>query len=824
MRVVALLAIVIAVASPATARAQSSPPSRTPASDVRSARFEAAVAEAKTAMMANPEQALAAADVAERRARELPPSPQAERALATAGWLKGEALMYLNQLDRARPIVETAIARAERHAPNSKLLGDLMRSRGAIAATSNAVDALRDFQRAYEIFRAAKEIRSQAIALQEIGQIYSNAGDFSRTLEYYSQANELYSADPGFRLSSFNNRAEVLRELKRYDEAERDFNEALKSARALGSPLLEARILSNLAGAQVEHRRFEDAQKSLDEALRLSRSGEAAGWRPIVLGSVAKLRAANGDWSTAASLLRQAFANVDFDTTDASYREFHELAARVFERTGDVANALRHLRAFQRLESESSKLTASAASQLVAARFDFQNQKQKILERDARIKEQQAQFRTRLLLGLTGAVAIVLILVLISALRIRKSRNQVRAANVVLNETNTALEKALRAKTEFLAMTSHEIRTPLNGILGMTQILLTKRTLDSETREQVQVVHGAGEAMRALVDDILDVAKMQTDDTAVADEEVPFRRLLEDAARLWSGHAAAKDIALDLDIDGAPPVIRSDEARLRQIVGNLLSNAVKFTNAGTVTLRACAEEERSTLVVEVSDTGIGIPEDQLERVFEAFHQVDGGTSRQFSGTGLGLAICRNLANALGGELTLRSVLGQGSTVTLRIPLHVVADSLTVAPGGNVRPPSLAQARLLLVESNPMTEGVMRSILEPATAAVDCAADGAAAISAIRLRTSDHVLVEARSGAIDGLSGIAALRAISEACKAVNVPMTVLVAPSDDHPLQEVATVDATNIVLKPVGAKQLLGALQAVYDIPNEATLRVDAA
>jgi signal transduction histidine kinase/CheY-like chemotaxis protein len=461
----------------------------------------------------------------------------------------------------------------------------------------------------------------------------------------------------------------------------------------------------------------------------------------------------------------------------------------------------------------------------MAARFDFQNQKQKIFERDARIQQQQAEFRAKLLLGLVTAAVIVLVLVLISALRIRKSRNETRAANIVLHETNAALEKALKAKTEFLATTSHEIRTPLNGILGMTQILLTNPRLDAEAREQVQVVFGAGEAMRALVDDILDVAKMETGEIAVAQEEVAFRTVLEDAARLWSGHAAAKGIALHLDIADSPVRILSDNARLRQIIGNLLSNAVKFTAGGSVTLRAHATSVPDMLVVEVEDTGIGIPADHLDRVFEAFHQVDGSLNRQFSGTGLGLSICQKLARALGGALDVASVLGEGSRFTLRVPLQRPA-ACTDVPQTAGRPAALSEARLVVVEANPLTQGMMRGILEPVAAVVDCLSDGEGAIAAVRAATVDHLLVEARSATVEGLSLLDSLRALIAACREAGVQISLLFAPGDDLPLDEMARLGPTQLILKPVNAIQLIAALQGAYAevLPEENPLQMASA
>ncbi|NIJ19047.1 signal transduction histidine kinase [Sphingomonas naasensis] len=810
MRIAALLPLLLVIAPPLSpAHAQSSPGTET---DRGFASVDEAVQEAKTAMMADPGQAMAKAEIAIARARALPRSPRAEMALATAEWLKAESFIGVNQPAKAAPIVAAALARVERYGSNTKLQGDLMRSHGAIAAMGGSVQqALIDFQRAHTIFRAAREIRSQAIALQDIAMIYVEAGDYERALQYYAQAVELYTADPAFTLTTHNNRGEVLRKIGRNAEAVREFERALESARQLQSPLLEVRILSNLAVAQVKSGAVAAASRTIDRALRLSGGGEAAGWKPMVYGAAGEVAEARGDLPAAARDLRQAFAGEDLARTEMAFREFHQLAASVFERLGDEEAALQHLKAFQRLESEAQKLTASASSQLMSARFDYQNQKQKIFERDARIRQQQAEFRTTVLAGLVIAGGIVLALLLVSALRIRRSRNQVRAANVVLNQTNTALEKALKAKTEFLATTSHEIRTPLNGILGMTQILLANRRLEEEVREQVQVVHGAGEAMRALVDDILDVAKMETGEITVVDEEIGFRAILEDAARLWNGHAEAKGLRLTLTIGEVPDRIRSDGARLRQIVFNLLSNAVKFTPQGAVALRARAEG--GELVIEVEDSGIGIPEDQLPLIFEAFHQVDGGTARQFSGTGLGLSICHKLAVALSGAISVRSVPGQGSVFTVRLPFGRVDGAIAAVVAGRPGATALAESRLLLVEGNAMTQGIFRGLLEPVTGAIECVDCGGAALSALRIGIVDHVLIEARSAQIEGSAPLDSLRRVIEAARTAGTRVTILLAPAADLPLGEVAQLGADQLVLKPVGGAQLVATLHEAYRI-----------
>jgi signal transduction histidine kinase len=790
--------------------------------------FDQNIAATKAAMMTDPQHALELSETALKTADALPDSKQKQIAIATAEWLQGEALIGINAPDRARPIIEKAVATVERAAPNTKLDGDLMRSRGALAAMAGHVqEALADYQRAHEIFRKADVLRSQAIALQDIGEIYLDAGDYQRVLDYYRQSAEVFSDDPSLLLTTHNNRAEVLRVMKRFPEAITEFRAALVIAHKLDSPLLETRILTNLSLAQVATGDLAGADQSVARAMRLSASGEAHGWQSSVFGAAAKIAATRGHYPEAAALLEKAFAGADLTKTEMPYREFHELASLVYEKLGNQRQALAHLRAFQRLDSEARNLSSSANAQLMAARFDFANQNLKIstlkqgqLQRDIELERQRSTYRTVILGGLLGAGGIVLALLLASYLSIRKSRNVVRAANDNLTSVNTRLEKALRAKTEFLATTSHEIRTPLNGILGMTQVLLADGRVTAEFRDKVEVVNSAGEAMRALVDDILDVAKMETGQVSVTQEDTDLTAILRDAAKLWSGQAETKGIMLRLarSAPAVPARIMSDSARLRQIVYNLMSNAVKFTLEGAVELAAEVEAGATgeMLIIRVTDTGIGIAEDQHELIFEAFRQVDSGVSRQFGGTGLGLSICRSLSIALGGEISVESVLGTGSIFTLRLPLI----RLAAAPAAQEvdAPASFATARLLIVERNALNQSILRAVLGGAVGEIEVAAGGQAAIDAIQASGVTHVLIEAGSATLDGRDMTTSLRMIAACALEHGALCSILCGASEASEVAEAIAIGASQIIEKPIGPDELIETLRAVY-LPAEASL-----
>jgi len=779
--------------------------------------FGAAVAATKSAMMTDPQKALARAQAAERIATAMPPSREARIATATAQWLEGEALLYTNDANRAAPIIDAALAVVQRDAPFTKLHGDLMRSRGAIAATGGHVqDALADYQRAHEIFRRAGERRSQAIALQDIGGIYLDAGDYQRVLDYYGQSADVFHDDPMLLLTTHNNRGEVLREMKRLPEAIAEFRLALATARQVGSALLQTRILTNLALAQVDTGDLGGAEQSVDSALRLSAGGDAHSWRNFVYGAGAKIAAARGRDAEAAALLQQAFAGLDVTKTDMPYREFHQLASVVYEKLGNQNAALANLRAFQRLDGQARDLVASTNAQLMAARFDFTNQNLKIanlkqgqLQRDIELVRQRSTFRTFVLGGLLGAGAIVLALLLASYFSIRRSRNMVRAANTNLTAVNGELEKALRAKTEFLATTSHEIRTPLNGILGMTQVLLANDGIDRDVREKVQVVQGAGEAMRALVDDILDVAKMETGEIKIAHEETDLNAILGQAVALWESQAQAKGVTLSLRRgEGVPSRILSDETRLRQIIFNLLSNAVKFTLAGKVDIVVSTQPDEcgESLAIEVIDTGIGIARDQHELIFEAFRQVDSGTSRQFGGTGLGLSICRRLAAAMGGTVTVDSELGQGARFTLRLPLERTATGgATETMGG------LQSACILLVERNALNQCVLRAMLSDVARNIEVAISGTGAIEAINSCDVTHVLIDAASAAVGEADVLTSLREIAHCARAKGALCSIMFTPDEELSMASLVSVGATQLIGKPIDGASLIAVLASAY-------------
>ena len=236
-----------------------------------------------------------------------------------------------------------------------------------------------------------------------------------------------------------------------------------------------------------------------------------------------------------------------------------------------------------------------------------------------------------------------------------------------LEAATDAAESANRAKSRFLATMNHELRTPLNAIVGFSETLLKGGRTPAETAEFARAINEAGQHLRALIEDILDVARAETDRYGVALGTVPAIAIAEEAGRMMQGAMEAAGIAFLVEVDPSTPPVRADSRRLRQILLNLLSNATKFTpRGGTVTL-SVAREDDGRIAFRISDTGIGMAETEIAHAFEAFTQLDDGPSRRYEGSGIGLHLARVLAEAQGGNLAIQSQLKKGTVAILHLP-------------------------------------------------------------------------------------------------------------------------------------------------------------
>ncbi len=387
-------------------------------------------------------------------------------------------------------------------------------------------------------------------------------------------------------------------------------------------------------------------------------------------------------------------------------------------------------------------------------------------------------------------------------------------AKIKAESATLTAENAVKAKQQFLSNMSHEIRTPMNAIIGFTKVLL-KTELTAKQKEYLMAIKMSGDALIVLINDILDLAKV--DAGKMTFEQVPFKLSVSISAmlHLYESKIWEKNLLLIKEFDPRiPEVLMGDPVRLHQIILNLVSNAVKFTSKGsiTVSVRMLWEDENQVMIeFAVADTGIGIPEAKIERIFDNFQQASSGTSRLYGGTGLGLAIVKQLVEPQGGKVVVTSEVDKGSTFSFNLSFKKTTEEAEVAIKSVVSVEEMKNIQVLVVEDIPLNQLLMKTLLDDFGFGRDVASNGKIAIEKMAVNNYDLVLMDLQMPEMNGFEATDYIRNILKS----NVPIIALTADVTTVDLAKCKAVGMNDYISKPVDERLLYSKIVSLLKKPE---------
>jgi len=390
-----------------------------------------------------------------------------------------------------------------------------------------------------------------------------------------------------------------------------------------------------------------------------------------------------------------------------------------------------------------------------------------------------------------------------------RKRNELR-----LLEALERAEAGSRAKSEFLATMSHEIRTPLNGVLGMAQAM-EGGELTPVQRRRVEVIRRSGESLLLLLNSVLDLSKIEAGKFDLEDGEVDIGEVARAALDAFSEDAAEKELDVTLEVSSrARGIYAGDPARITQVLYNLVSNAVKFTTSGSVGV--AIDRRGKALVINVTDSGIGISEEQQRGLFEKFVQADASVTRRYGGSGLGLAISRELVVRMGGSIEVKSEPGLGSTFTVSLPLQKIRPRKTPAgdlPAEQDVVAGVSRLRVLVAEDNPVNQFVLQTMLERLGIAPVSVVNGKQVVAAWREGDWDLILMDVRMPVMDGVTATRTIRAEEVTSGRRPTPIIGVTANVMAHQVEHYRAVGMDDVIGKPIEAQRLLKVMETC--LPN---------
>ncbi len=736
------------------------------------------------------------------------------------------------------------------------------------AIQGDYLDALQWFQKSYELIRKSDDKRSLAITINNLGTVYYELGnypmaaenllnalklseelddkpglarttnnlgnlyvdqrDFSKALEYYTYSLRIKEelGNTAGLPNAYNNIGLVYTNMGEYDLALENLNNSAKLASQIGDDLALTRAYSNLGDAHLKKGDFEKARYYLDESIRIKsdindEEGLAQAYvsRGFTFLSGSNFRKAIDDCEDALEIAEQKAMLL-------TKLQACECLSNAWEGLGNYANSLTYFKLAQ--IAKDSLFNQERTQEITRQEMQYAFDKQQLADSIAFHKAKAAQElsyeknlndqRNMFNLIVFGGLALIVLGIIYWQSR-QKSKKLAQEKEVVAR-----LKKVDQLKDQFLANTSHELRTPLNGIIGLSESLKDGAAgkLSPDVQENLDLITNSGKRLAHLINDILDFSKLKNKDLELTITPVDVHAVVDVVIKLSQPLIKTKDITLINSIPADVALIDADENRLQQILYNLIGNAIKFTPSGKIEITA--GKEGDMLKINVTDTGIGIPPENLSSIFESFHQGDGSTVREYGGTGLGLSVTRQLVELHGGQINVKSEVGKGSEFTFGMPLSKFTRSeiaglpsedliATIQEDADENRPlsgevhhELSSTKILIVDDEPVNRRVLQNYLTLAGYQVQESVDGKSALKRIEEGEKfDLILLDIM---MPGMSGFEVCEEIRKQYMASELPIVLLTAKNRVSDLVAGFNAGANDYLTKPFSKNELISRIK----------------
>lgn len=669
-------------------------------------------------------------------------------------WLQGDYDEGLEELNKAYKIAkQIKEPRLEARVLNN--FGNIHRDLGDLAK------ALNYFEEALAINEELGDEFAQSVNLNSIAILLYDLNDFDSALEYALRCLTTFEQEHDrTRLNTLHNTlGNIYFKQGQYNEALRYFEDNLQNSGIDTQAYIMAQ--SGIGKVHFRQRQYDTAREYLYGALTSAQKSENAEVQIICNYYLGKIAIDEGNYRNALQYLGAAFDMADEYMRKHDLMSIHETLSVLYDNIGDIPKAFHHLKAYEKLKEAIFKQTT-----------------------------------------------------------ITKLRNlQIRQKIVLAQKEKEVAQRTAQLKQQFLANMSHEIRTPMNAIVGMTRLLLSKEPREDQTK-YLQAIQQSSDNLLVIINDILDLSKIEAGKIIIEQTDFSLKEVLNSVADMLMFKAEEKGIGLKTTIsDDIPYKFTGDPTRINQVLINLAGNAVKFTDKGQVAVDVSVQQQEGDkywMRFDISDTGIGISPDYVQKIFESFTQAGTDVARKYGGTGLGLTISRELVSLMNGDISVKSELGKGTTFTVIIPLSKSEDQTQDTKKDIIEESTLAKLdgmNLLLVEDNEfnrlVAEDTLKDILP--NIKISVAVNGQEAVNMVSANTYDIVLMDIQMPIMDGMAATQAIRneLPKPACNTKIIAMTANVLQED---VQKYLKMGMNAYVSKPFQTNELLLKMASVLD------------